>query len=129
MTTRIGAYGGPRQTYGSFAGKAVSGEDLRITRVGMYGGPRQLYGAFDNKTPADAIERDGRFTRIGMYGGPRQLYGPFDGKVEAVQPEIQAPRGGMSYDYSPRRSVIHEEEDEEILMVIAAFMEMIDEQS
>jgi hypothetical protein len=46
--TRHGLYGGPRQRYGPFSGKAT--ENVQLTRLGLYGGARPLYGSFDGKT-------------------------------------------------------------------------------
>jgi hypothetical protein len=46
--TRHGLNGGPRQLYGTFAGKIP--ENVRITRLGLYGGPRPPYGTFGGKT-------------------------------------------------------------------------------
>ena len=51
------------------------------TRLGLYGGPRQLYGTFSGKAPAVILK--GQVTRLGLYGGPRQLYGTFSGKTAA----------------------------------------------
>lgn len=84
--TRLGAYGGPRPPYGSFAGKAAAGGHpvAYITRLGMHGGPRPRYGSFAGKTSGAPGHPVAHITRLGMYGGPRPLYGDFTGKTGTV---------------------------------------------
>ena len=83
--TRLGVYGGPRQPYGSFAGKVESGGEpvgTEVhTRLGAYGGPRQRYGSFAGKVESGGVPVGTEVhTRLGAYGGARQRYGSFAGK-------------------------------------------------
>jgi hypothetical protein len=126
MTTRLGEYGGARQPYGSFIGKEIESgvkPSDRITRLGLYGGPRQLYGSFAGKEieAGEGGKSSDRITRLGCYGGPRQLYGLFDKEIEAViLDEKVYPYGG--YESDLRKQLLREDED--IMMIIMAFMEI-----
>lgn len=64
--TRLGLHGGPRQSYGPFAGKVA--QITRLTRLGLHGGPRPLYGVFTSKTaaiPAARLRHEGLRRNVG----------------------------------------------------------------
>lgn len=80
--TRLGAYGGPRPPYGSFAGKSAAGRSVaHITRLGAYGGARPPYASFAGKASGAVGHPVGHIARLGMHGGPRPLYASFAGKT------------------------------------------------
>lgn len=47
-----------------------------VTRLGLYGGPRQTYGTF-TKNVDNTKSFTATFTRLALYAGARPLYGNF----------------------------------------------------
>ena len=93
-----------------------------ITRLGLYGSTRGLYGDFSGKaSEADGENphNPGRITRLGLYGSTRGLYGSFVGKAESI-PLIDDVGNHVRFFEQARR------EDEEILVLVASFMEFLD---
>jgi len=96
MITRLGAHGGPRPPYGSFAGKTAAGRSVaHITRLGAYGGARPRYASFAGKS-AGAGHPVAHITRLGLYGGARPLYASFTGKTPTV-PSVTRPAHNLVY--------------------------------
>jgi len=118
VITRLGASGIPRQLYGDFSGKIPTEEE--ITRLGASGFPRQLYGNFTNKEPLIPVITD-TITRLGLYGGPRSLYGDFSGKRE------KPPRPGGGGNQFAELEMRVRQEDEEIMLLISTFLPIINQ--
>ena len=120
--TRLGVGGGPRGTYGSFAGKSVEAHPVaEITRLGPDATPRRLYGSFAGKTPTiPPVDHPvGKLTRLGMYGAPRGLYGDFASKALT---EIEEDLGGSTWLKSQRERDMLLREDEELLSLITSIV-------
>lgn len=124
--TRIGAYGGPRQRYNSFAGKEVpSGVGPEThTRVGAHGGPRQLYGSFAGKSAATGVGSE-THTRMGASGGPRQRYGSFAGKLTLVPRTGGGDSGALAK--SRMRAAMLQHEEREMASLAMIVVEAINE--
>jgi len=136
--TRLGEYGGPRGLYSSFEGKEAAGGGgahpvPHITRLGEYGGPRGVYSSFEGKEPATAIAVVAvPHSTLGLFCDPtpgiavhHATQGLFCGAGKI--PVGQGSSGGglpLRKGISLPQREWREREEQEIMAVIIAFLEM-----
>jgi len=99
---------------------------MAITRLGLSGTTRGLYGSFAGKAASGdpGGHNPGEITRLGLSGTTRGLYGSFAGRTAAIV-EI-GDRKSHTYDrFHDLHKERLLQEDEELLVLARMFLETI----